>query len=681
MKRILSMFLLGVPLALAAQNPVVRDQFTADPTARVFNNKVYLFPSHDITPPEGQRQDWFCMADYHVFSSENLTDWQDHGMIISQQTVPWGNPTGYSMWAPDCVFKDGRYYFFFPNAPKEGRGFAIGVATADRPEGPYTCEPEPIKGVSGIDPCVLVDNDGQAYIYWSGMGIRGAKLKSNMKELDGELQEIKMPRREGMPEMPPMKVGGQEMKGLPDGFKEGPFAFRRGDWYYLTFPWVRGDTSNGANPTETLAYAMSKSPLGPWDFKGIIMAEHANSCWTNHHSLVEYKGQWYLFYHHNDLSPRDDKRRSVCIDKVAFNADGTIQEVHPTLRGVGINQATERIEIDRYSSASAGVTTDNHPSDSTRQLKPYTPLGLHATLPAKGSWIRYNDVDFSSLADAYVVVSAKASDNTSFCIREKSATGRVIAKFEMTVKSQQGPFRRDMSNQWLTLTSPLEYTPQGTTDLVVTCEGEGVSIDWVQFKNRPKYFSASTATAAKPDDAGFIRRWMLLEPIKQDIRSNIVFTNTYLRDVFTKTWFKNQLTVLPKDKQKVKVDKQTLAWHALDSENYNVKLFRFAERYGDQTYGSLFWAVTVIDSPCDYDNVRLAAGSNGASMWWLNGEEVLLLEGDRRMVEDDGMSQRISLKKGTNVLRCAVINGPGLSDFCVRFLDENLKPITNLSVR
>ena len=681
MKRILSMFLLGVPLALAAQNPVVRDQFTADPTARVFNNKVYLFPSHDITPPEGQRQDWFCMADYHVFSSENLTDWQDHGMIISQQTVPWGNPTGYSMWAPDCVFKDGRYYFFFPNAPKEGRGFAIGVATADRPEGPYTCEPEPIKGVSGIDPCVLVDNDGQAYIYWSGMGIRGAKLKSNMKELDGELQEVRMPRREGMPEMPPMKVGGQEMKGLPDGFKEGPFAFRRGDWYYLTFPWVRGDTSNGANPTETLAYAMSKSPLGPWDFKGIIMAEHANSCWTNHHSLVEYKGQWYLFYHHNDLSPRDDKRRSVCIDKVAFNADGTIQEVHPTLRGVGINQATERIEIDRYSSASAGVTTDNHPSDSTRQLKPYTPLGLHATLPAKGSWIRYNDVDFSSLADAYVVVSAKASDNTSFCIREKSATGRVIAKFEMTVKSQQGPFRRDMSNQWLTLTSPLEYTPQGTTDLVVTCEGEGVSIDWVQFKNRPKYFSASTATAAKPDDAGFIRRWMLLEPIKQDIRSNIVFTNTYLRDVFTKTWFKNQLTVLPKDKQKVKVDKQTLAWHALDSENYNVKLFRFAERYGDQTYGSLFWAVTVIDSPCDYDNVRLAAGSNGASMWWLNGEEVLLLEGDRRMVEDDGMSQRISLKKGTNVLRCAVINGPGLSDFCVRFLDENLKPITNLSVR
>ena len=154
-----------------------------------------------------------------------------------------------------------------------------------------------------------------------------------------------------------------------------------------------------------------------------------------------------------------------------------------------------------------------------------------------------------------------------------------------------------------------------------------------------------------------------------------------LRDVFSKTWFKGQMTTLPKDGQKVKVDKQTLTWHALDSELFNVKLFRFAEKYGDQTYGSLFWGVTTIESPQDYENIRLAAGSNGASIWWLNGEEVLLLEGDRRMVEDDGMSKRITLKKGLNTLRCAVINGPGLSDFCVRFLDENNKPITNLTIK
>ena len=109
-------------VAAMAQNPIIRDQYTADPTARVFNGKVYLYPSHDIFPPEGQRQDWFCMEDYHVFSSENLTDWTDHGVIVTQNKVPWVRPDSYSMWAPDCVERNGKYYFYFPSAPKDGRG-------------------------------------------------------------------------------------------------------------------------------------------------------------------------------------------------------------------------------------------------------------------------------------------------------------------------------------------------------------------------------------------------------------------------------------------------------------------------------------------------------------------------------------------------------------------------------
>ena len=676
MRLTISTFSLLCAIVVSAQNPVIRDQFAADPTARVFNNKVYVYPSHDIPAPEGQRQDWFCMADYHVFSSENLIDWTDHGVIISQENVPWGKPDAYSMWAPDCVYKNGTYYFYFPNAPKDGRGFAVGVATANAPEGPFTCEKEPIKGVFGIDPCVLIDDDGTAYIYWSGMGIRGGKLKSNMLELDGELQEVKLPKREGMPDMPPMKIGGVEMKGLPEGFKEGPFAFKRNGWYYLTFPWVRGETGEGKNPTETLAYAMSKSPLGPWDFKGIIMAEHANGCWTNHHSILEYKGQWYIFYHHNDYSPWMDKRRSARIEKINFNADGTIQEVKPTLRGVGINQATDQIQIDRYNTASEGVTIEY--LDTLNRFR-----GWQVNLPAKGSWVRYNDVNFNHLSgDSYVMVRTKTDENTEFYVREKNADGKIIAKFSMIVKSENGPFRRDMSKQWITLTAPLEYLPKGTTDLCITCEDKACSIDWVQFKNRPKYFSsvASGAGAIQPDKDGFVRRWMLLEPIKQDIRSNTIFTTSWLREVFAKKYFENQMNILPTDGQKVKVGQQALKWHALDSENYNVKLFRFAEKWGQQTYGSLFWIVTYIDCPEEYQNVRLAAGSNGASMWWLNGEEVLLLEGDRRMVEDDGMSKRITLKKGRNILRSAVINGPGLSDFCVRFLDEKAQPITNFTI-
>ncbi|SFO43782.1 family 43 glycosylhydrolase [Prevotella sp. tf2-5] len=667
---ILSISILST-LAVSAQNPVIRDQFAADPTARVFNNKVYVYPSHDIPAPEGQRQDWFCMADYHVFSSENLTDWTDHGVILSQEQVPWGKTDAYSMWAPDCVYKNGKYYFYFPNAPKDGRGFAVGVAIANQPEGPFTCVQEPIMGISGIDPCVLIDDDCSAYIYWSGMGIRGARLKENMLELDGELQEVKIPKRDGMPEMPPMKMGGQVMEGLPDGFKEGPFAFKRNGWYYLTFPWVRGNTSNGANPTETLAYAMSKSPLGPWDFKGIIMAEHDNHCWTNHHSILEYKGQWYIFYHRNDFSPNMDKRRSTRIEKIAFNSDGTIQEVKQTMRGVGINQAVERIEIDRYSSASNDVTTQLIDTVNTFR-------SFEAILSQKGSWLRYNDIDFNSVTDAYLVVNVKAADNTEFFVREKSAKGKIIAKVPMTVKSETRfpgsptPFRRDQSNQWLTMTVPMEYLPKGVTDIVITNEGNAAfSINWIQFKNRPKYFSPVPATAApsQPDQEGFIRRWRLLEPIAVDVRSNVVFTYSWLRHKFGE-----ELAKFNTNSKKGK-------WYVMDSETYNMKLFRFAEKYGKQTYGSFYWCETVIDSPEEMRNVRLACGSNGASLWWLNGEEVLMLEGDRRMVEDDGMSPRLTLKKGRNTLRVAVINGPGLSDMCARFIDEKGKPITDYNVK
>ena len=129
-----------------------------------------------------------------------------------------------------------------------------------------------------------------------------------------------------------------------------------------------------------------------------------------------------------------------------------------------------------------------------------------------------------------------------------------------------------------------------------------------------------------------------------------------------------------------KLPKQKAKWYTLDSENYNMKLFRFAEKYGKQTYGSFYWCETVIDFAEELQNVRLAAGSNGASMWWLDGDEVLLLEGDRRMVEDDGTSRRLTLKPGRHVLRGAVINGPGLADMCVRFIDEKGMPVTNYKI-
>jgi hypothetical protein len=193
------------------------------------------------------------------------------------------------------------------------------------------------------------------------------------------------------------------------------------------------------------------------------------------------------------------------------------------------------------------------------------------------------------------------------------------------------------------------------------------------------YFTPATASPKSPDKDGFLQRWLLLEPIKKSIRSNAVFTDTYVRANLTTEYFPNQFTVVPKDGDKVTVAGDELTWHALDSANFNVKLFRLASGLNKTTYGVMFWAVTVVDSPREMQNVRLAVGSNSASMWWLNGQEAVDLFGDRRMVMDDCISKRLTLKKGRNIIRGAVINGPGMSDFCVRFIDEKGEPIKDLT--
>lgn len=174
---------------------------------------------------------------------------------------------------------------------------------------------------------------------------------------------------------------------------------------------------------------------------------------------------------------------------------------------------------------------------------------------------------------------------------------------------------------------------------------------------------------------------MLLEPINKPNRSNAGFTEAYVRDAFKAYALHDQLTHVPTNGEKVTVEGEELLWHAMDSPTWNVKLFRFADGLGKRTYGVVFWAVTVVESPREVENVRMAVGSNSASMWWLNGEEAVSLFTDRRMMMDDCVSKRLTLKKGRNIIRGAVINGPGLSDFCVRFIDEDGDPVKDLTIK
>jgi len=219
------------------------------------------------------------------------------------------------------------------------------------------------------------------------------------------------------------------------------------------------------------------------------------------------------------------------------------------------------------------------------------------------------------------------------------------------------------------------------------------------------YFTLATSESATPDAQGFIRRWNLLEPISKINSTNRVFTDSYTREAIMTQYFPEQFTVIPKDGDQVKVEmeyqapvdltsnrssvkadaekkmvKTKLTWHSLDSDHFFVKLFRFATNLNKDRYGVIFWAVTVINCDEDIENVRLAAGSNCGSMWFVNDEEVLFMATDRHMAVDNGVSEKLTLKKGKNVIRCCTINGIGMSEMCARFIDDTGKPVTNYTI-
>ena len=195
-----------------------------------------------------------------------------------------------------------------------------------------------------------------------------------------------------------------------------------------------------------------------------------------------------------------------------------------------------------------------------------------------------------------------------------------------------------------------------------------------------KHFMSASAAKKAPDARGFIQRWLVLEPVKKDIVRNNIFTDNYLRTTFAADNFSSDYTTVPHDGETVKVGNQELKWYALDSKAFNVNLYHFTYAINKPKYGILVWLVTVIDCPEEIQNVRMAAGCNSGSMWWLNGQEAMLLSGDRDMIADNVTSARLTLKKGKNIIRGAVINGPGMANFCVRFIDEKGSPVKNLSI-
>jgi hypothetical protein len=417
-----------------ATNPIIMDQFTADPTARVFEGQIYLYPSHDMPTRPGT---WFAMEDYHAFSSENLTDWTDHGIICNQTNVPWLNRKGNDMWAPDCVFKNGKYYFYFPVSQR------IGVATADKPYGPWKVLDQPVAGAGGIDPCVLLDDDGNSYLFTGGGGIQEGRLKTNLVELEARSQRV---------------------ANLPTpGLIEGPFAFKRNGTYYLTYP--HAVTING-HEGERLEYSISTNAMGPYTWVGIITDQNESGCWTEHHSIVEYKGQWYLFYHDDQLAPNNDRNRSVRVDCLYFNDDGTIKKVISTLRGVGNVDAKSKIQIDRYSAVSTnGVSYSFLNPTNTFE-------GWKLSFTGTNGWSEFDRVDFGQGGLKSVNTRAVSSTGGIIEIHLDKADGPLLARVEI-----------GKGSEWAIVKSTLANAPTGLHNLFFTQTGSSnIDVDWISFE-------------------------------------------------------------------------------------------------------------------------------------------------------------------------------------------------------
>ena len=321
--------------AIPFRKALVTKMYTADPSAHVFGDTLYVYPSHDLedNPPPNDNGDQYGMKDYHVLSFDrgDCSKVVDHGEVLNVKDVPWASK---QMWAPDAALKNGTYFLYFPARDKAGI-FRIGVAKGSTPFGPFTAEAEPILGSYSIDPAVFIDDDGQAYMYFGGLwggqlqswrkgaydaqgvvpasdenalGPRFAKLGPDMLRFDGSVSEISIVDSA----QKPLKQGDTQRR-----FFEGVWMHKYNGVYYLSYS--TGDT-------HYLVYATASTPRGPFTYQGRLLTPVAG--WTTHHSIIQFNGNWYLFYHDDSLSGVDNKR-SVKVMPLTHNRDGSIPTLTP----------------------------------------------------------------------------------------------------------------------------------------------------------------------------------------------------------------------------------------------------------------------------------------------------------------------------------------------------------------
>lgn len=438
-----------------AINPFVQNRYAADPSARVFTDpqdnktKLYVYACHDKNNP-----DWFDMEDYYVYSTEDLATWKEHGPVLSLDEVLWAKKW---MWSPDCAYKNGVYYLYFPASTRMDSNkdnpkypdFRIGVATGTSPTGPFTPDSTYIQGTDSVDPSVFRDTDGQAYLFWGGNGHgklnypKYAKLKSDMKTLDGTPQEIK--------------------SGL-DGWFQGAFIFKRGSTYYLVYS-TEGDKSE-------LRYATSSSIQGTWKYGGVVLSDVIG--YTNHGSIVEFpvgSGKWYVFYHDSEMSPTDAlNQRCIKYMPVTFDKNGKMAKVNALdplkTRDPVPTNGFQKIRAQFWKSMGYSVQSEALKDD----------IGECVNWINPGDQLRYSNFYFDSQGRSGSLTVEVASPYGPERLAQMSVVVGNVYLGTIDIPNTGG------WQNWKKVTMPIASIPHGICDISFTARGLG----WSQGRDEPE---------------------------------------------------------------------------------------------------------------------------------------------------------------------------------------------------
>lgn len=448
-KTILALVTCSLGSAVSAQNPVIQTHFTPDPAPMVYNGKMYLYTGDDQPG-----FDFYTMTKWHVYSSDDMVNWTDHGSPISLESFTWARDRA---WAAQCVERNGKFYWYIC-AQTVDNNMAIGVAVSDSPTGPFKDalgKPLVTTGTwDNIDPTAFVDDDGQAYLYWGNSKLFYVKLNKDMTTYNGPITEVPQSveafgglRRPGKSD-----EVLQKQEKFDDVYVEGPWFYKRNKQYYMMYAGM-------TNRTECLSYATSASPIGPWKYRGKIMTDQPTSSFTNHGGIIDYKGKSYLFYHNALLPNGGSYGRATAIEEFKYNADGSIPRITITKEGVnpvGTLNPYQKNEAETMAWSEKCSTSENKKT------------GVYVSDIRTGGYIKVRAVDFGAKGPAAFSASVAAGiDGGILEVHLDDVKGTRIAQIEIPRTGGWEDFK--------TLTSTISEPVSGVHDVYFVFQGKNIT--------------------------------------------------------------------------------------------------------------------------------------------------------------------------------------------------------------